>query len=119
MEVHERPAWTRRAFGLVCAAVFALTFGGSSTARKVNAEESAAVAPSRALRMADALPSWQDGSARQPILKFAVDATREGAPTLVPPAVRLAALDGGRVPRDRPPVAGERNETRGDKRSSA
>lgn len=42
---------------------------------------------------ADPLPSWQDGAARQTILKFVASVTREGSPTYVPPAERIATFD--------------------------
>ena len=39
------------------------------------------------------LPSWNDGEARQSILRFVESVTREGAPTFVPPAERIAVFD--------------------------
>jgi len=41
----------------------------------------------------DPLPSWRDGTAKQSILKFVADITREGAPNYVPPAQRIAVFD--------------------------
>jgi hypothetical protein len=42
---------------------------------------------------ADALPSWNDGPAKQAIISFIADVTREGAPTHIPPAERIAVFD--------------------------
>src|SRR5262249_28618551 len=44
-------------------------------------------------RAAEALPSWNDGEARRSILAFVESVTREGAPTFVPPAERIAVFD--------------------------
>jgi phosphoglycolate phosphatase-like HAD superfamily hydrolase len=44
-------------------------------------------------RAAEPLPSWNDGEARQAILRFVESVTREGAPTFVPPAERIAVFD--------------------------
>ena len=41
----------------------------------------------------EALPSWNDGPARQAILAFVRDTTDEGKPTFVPPAERIATFD--------------------------
>jgi phosphoglycolate phosphatase-like HAD superfamily hydrolase len=41
----------------------------------------------------DPLPSWADGPARQAILAFVEDVTREGSPGYVPPAQRIATFD--------------------------
>jgi phosphoglycolate phosphatase-like HAD superfamily hydrolase len=51
-----------------------------------------AVGP-RSLRGAEPLPSWNDGEARQSILRFVESVTRGGAPTFVPPAERIAVFD--------------------------
>jgi phosphoserine phosphatase len=41
----------------------------------------------------DPLPSWNDGAAKQAILQFVVDVTKEGSPDYVPPAERIATFD--------------------------
>ena len=41
----------------------------------------------------DPLPSWADGPARQAILDFVDDVTRDGSPNYVAPAQRIAAFD--------------------------
>ncbi|HJZ53333.1 MAG TPA: HAD family hydrolase [Gemmataceae bacterium] len=46
-----------------------------------------------ASRAAEALPSWNDGEAKQSILRFVESVTREGAPTFVPQAERIAVFD--------------------------
>ncbi len=42
---------------------------------------------------ADPLPSWNDGAAKQSIIRFVDDVTGEDAPTFVPPADRIAVFD--------------------------
>ena len=42
---------------------------------------------------ADPLPSWNDGANKQAILKFVGDVSREGAPTFVATAERIAVFD--------------------------
>jgi len=49
-----------------------------------------------ALRLAaaqDGLSSWNEGPTKQAIVKFVADTTRQGAPTFVPPAERIATFD--------------------------
>ncbi len=41
----------------------------------------------------DALPSWNDGVAKQAIVDFVAEATTEGSPGFVPPAERIAMFD--------------------------
>jgi phosphoglycolate phosphatase-like HAD superfamily hydrolase len=41
----------------------------------------------------DALPSWNDGPAKQAIVAFVDATTREGSPKFVPPAERIATFD--------------------------
>ncbi len=53
-----------------------------------------ALAPSGVLAQSeDLLPSWNAGPARQAILRFVADVTRQGAPTFVAPAERIAVFD--------------------------
>jgi phosphoserine phosphatase len=42
---------------------------------------------------ADPLPSWNDGAAKQSILQFVAEVTKEGGPKYVPPAERVATFD--------------------------
>ena len=42
---------------------------------------------------ADPLPSWNDGKAKQSIIQFVEDVTREGSPDFLPKAQRIAAFD--------------------------
>ena len=44
-------------------------------------------------RGAEPLPSWNDGAARQTIVRFVTDVTRPGSRTFVPPAERIAVFD--------------------------
>jgi phosphoglycolate phosphatase-like HAD superfamily hydrolase len=44
-------------------------------------------------RAQDPLPSWNDGPAKQAIVKFVSDVTREGATTFIPSAERIAVFD--------------------------
>jgi len=43
--------------------------------------------------LAQALPSWNEGPAKQAILKFVADVTTAGSPLLVPPEQRIAVFD--------------------------
>ncbi|MEJ0095316.1 MAG: HAD family hydrolase [Methylocella sp.] len=42
---------------------------------------------------ADPLPSWNDGAAKQSIIKFVEDVTREGSPNFAPVEKRIATFD--------------------------
>ena len=46
-----------------------------------------------AVAQTDPLPSWNDGPAKQAIVAFVTDVTREGSPDFVPPAERIATFD--------------------------
>ncbi|MDM0018397.1 HAD family hydrolase [Variovorax saccharolyticus] len=46
-----------------------------------------------ALAQAQGLPSWNDGAAKQAILRFVADVTTPGSATFVPPAERIAVFD--------------------------
>ena len=41
----------------------------------------------------DPLPSWNDGAAKQAIVKFVKETTTQGSPKFVPPAERIATFD--------------------------
>ena len=49
--------------------------------------------PTAAIAQADPLPSWNERPVKQSILKFVADVTREGSPSFVPPAQRIATFD--------------------------
>jgi phosphoglycolate phosphatase-like HAD superfamily hydrolase len=53
----------------------------------------ALLACASAAAQTDPLPSWKEGSSKRAILKFVSEVTKEGAPTFVPPAERIAAFD--------------------------
>ncbi|PWB74220.1 MAG: haloacid dehalogenase [Holophagae bacterium] len=53
----------------------------------------AALAVAPAACAADPLPSWNDGAARQSIVRFVERATKAGSPELVPPDGRIAVFD--------------------------
>jgi hypothetical protein len=46
-----------------------------------------------ALAQTDPLPSWNDGPAKQAIVKFVQDTTTQGSPKFVPPPERIATFD--------------------------
>jgi phosphoglycolate phosphatase-like HAD superfamily hydrolase len=46
-----------------------------------------------AVAQTDPLPSWNDGPAKQAIVAFVTDVTREGFPDFVPPSERVATFD--------------------------
>ncbi len=71
---HTALQWSRRAFAAVLAA---LALAGCASVGGG----------------ADPLPSWNDGANKQAILKFVGDVTRDGAPTFVAPAERIAVFD--------------------------
>jgi phosphoserine phosphatase len=48
---------------------------------------------SAAVAQTDPLPSWNNGPAKQAIVAFVTDVTREGSPDFVPPAERIATFD--------------------------
>src|SRR5918994_1263715 len=48
---------------------------------------------SAAVAQTDPLPSWNDGPAKQAIVAFVTDVTREGSPDFVPPPERIATFD--------------------------
>ena len=52
-----------------------------------------AQAAAHAARAADPLPSWNDGAAKQAVLRFVGEATREGSAGFVAPAERIAVFD--------------------------
>jgi phosphoglycolate phosphatase-like HAD superfamily hydrolase len=49
--------------------------------------------PQFAFGQADALPSWNDGKAKQAIVAFVDKVTRQGSPDFVPPPERIATFD--------------------------
>jgi hypothetical protein len=64
-------------------------------ARHLVAAAAAAVAVASAARAhgADALPSWNEGAAKQAIVAFVGKVTRQGGPDFVPPEERIATFD--------------------------
>ena len=50
------------------------------------------VLSTQALAQTDPLPSWNEGAAKQAIVKFVQETTTEGSPRFVPPAERIAIL---------------------------
>ena len=48
---------------------------------------------SAGLAQAQALPSWNEGPARQALMRFVSDVTTAGAPTFVAAAERIAVFD--------------------------
>ncbi|MBO9651663.1 MAG: haloacid dehalogenase-like hydrolase [Variovorax sp.] len=81
MEAESLTPWrrlTRRAFGALWTVAAASTLIGCAGTGKM---------------AGDRLPSWNDGPAKTAIVKFVGDVTREGGPSYVPPAERIAAFD--------------------------
>ena len=87
-QTYSRRRWLRRSLDCVGAALVALTLCGCAS----HGGDASTMQPGSAAT-ATALPSWRDGAARQAILKFVADVTREGSPTFVPPADRIAVFD--------------------------
>jgi hypothetical protein len=46
-----------------------------------------------AARATDALPSWNEGTAKESVVDFVMKVTKEGGPDFVPPAERIATFD--------------------------
>ena len=87
MQFYHRRDWLCRASVFLGAALLALSLAGC--AGTGSASTAQPVSPATA----DALPSWRDGTAKQTITKFVGDVTREGSPSFVAPAERIAVFD--------------------------
>ncbi|SAL42100.1 phosphoserine phosphatase [Caballeronia peredens] len=84
----ERRRLLARATALVAAALI------GACANTNDAPAPASMSGAQALPAAGAvLPSWRAGRARDAIVGFVNDVTREGSPTYVPPAERIAVFD--------------------------
>lgn len=82
--------WRRwQAAGAACVAAAALALSFSACTTPAPTGQSAA----QTTPAAPALPSWRDGAARQAILRFVADVTREGSASYVAPAERIAVFD--------------------------
>jgi hypothetical protein len=63
------------------------------------------VAPNaRSLAQTDALPSWNDGAAKQAIVTFVTERTDSKSPKFIPPAERIATFDPDGTPRVEKPL---------------
>jgi len=87
MQFYHRRDWLCRASVFLGAALLALSLAGC--AGTGSASTAQPVSPATA----DALPSWRNGTAKQTITKFVGDVTREGSPSFVAPAERIAVFD--------------------------
>ena len=85
MEPCRQPEWSSRALRLMRLALLLLSLAACATQHDSNAPA--------ASNPATALPSWRDTPTRQAIQRFVADVTREGSPTFVPPAERIAVFD--------------------------
>ncbi|UVA81861.1 HAD family hydrolase [Pandoraea commovens] len=84
----------RSRFGRAAAAVVvALSLAACATPTPTPPEQQAASPASSSAHTADALPSWRDGGAKQAIVRFVADVTRNGSASYVPPAERIAVFD--------------------------
>jgi phosphoglycolate phosphatase-like HAD superfamily hydrolase len=82
----------RRVWGVAGVALVVLSLAGcAGQAGTTTGTASPDVAS--AANAATALPSWRDGTAKQNIVKFVGDVTREGSPSYVAPAARIAVFD--------------------------
>src|SRR5688500_7142360 len=52
-----------------------------------------AVSVAKVIQAQDALPSWNDGAAKQAIVAFVTSTTTDGSGDFVPPAERIATFD--------------------------
>ncbi|CAG4903330.1 HAD family hydrolase [Paraburkholderia saeva] len=91
MQLPFRRSGTCRAWSV--AGVALLVFALAGCAGQGASTGAAAPGAASAANAATALPSWRDGVAKQNIVKFVNDVTREGSPTYVAPADRIAVFD--------------------------
>jgi phosphoglycolate phosphatase-like HAD superfamily hydrolase len=91
MQPCRQPESSNRAVSLIRAAFVALALAGCAAHNGTGASTN--TTPPSAVSAATMLPSWRDGAAKQKIQKFVADVTREGSPTFVPPAERIAVFD--------------------------
>jgi phosphoglycolate phosphatase-like HAD superfamily hydrolase len=87
MQLHGRRNWLSRACALLGGALVALSLAGCAGAGSTTAAQPVMSGT------ADALPSWRDGAAKRSITKFVGDVTRNGSPSFVAPAERIAVFD--------------------------
>ena len=85
MQSCRQPDWSSRALRLVRLALLVLSLAACATQH--DGYTPAASNP------ATALPSWRDTPTKQAIQRFVADVTREGSPSFVPPADRIAVFD--------------------------
>ncbi|MFM0417906.1 HAD family hydrolase [Paraburkholderia aromaticivorans] len=88
MHLRHQPVSSSRALRLIRVACVAFSLAGCAAPH-----DGVAPSPTTANNPAAALPSWRDTPARQAIQSFVADVTREGSPSFVPPAERIAVFD--------------------------
>lgn len=93
MHLSSRRNWLNRASGLIAATLLSLTFTACADRNTAGPATPAAAGTAQSTQNAAALPSWRDGAARQAIIKFVGDVTREGSPNYVAPEKRIAVFD--------------------------
>jgi phosphoglycolate phosphatase-like HAD superfamily hydrolase len=82
----------RRVWGVAGVALVVLSLAGCAGQAGTTTGTASPDAVSAA-NAATALPSWRNGTAKQNIVKFVSDVTREGSPSYVAPAARIAVFD--------------------------
>uniref|UniRef100_UPI002610953E HAD family hydrolase n=1 Tax=Paraburkholderia sp. TaxID=1926495 RepID=UPI002610953E len=92
MDCLNHRGWIRHAAGQIGHALFALMFA-LTLAGCAGSGNGPGAAQTGVSSTTDPLPSWRNGAAKQSILKFVADVTREGAPNYVPAAQRVAVFD--------------------------
>ena len=88
MHLHPQPVWPNRPLRLIRAVCVALSLAGCAAPH-----DGMAPGQPTAARPAATLSSWRDTAAKQAIQSFVADVTREGSPSFVPPAQRIAVFD--------------------------
>ncbi|VVE12611.1 HAD family hydrolase [Pandoraea anhela] len=87
----------RATFAAIAAALAlsltACTTAPTSSASHPSTAQSAANPAASPATVAAALPSWRDTAAKQAIVRFVSEVTREGSTTYVPPVERIAVFD--------------------------
>ena len=90
MKLPLRRSGLSRVWSAAGAALIVFSFAGCAGQGGTAASAPQAASAANA---ATALPSWRDGAAKRSIVKFVGDVTREGSPTYVAPAARIAVFD--------------------------
>ncbi len=88
MQLRHQPVWSSRALRAMRAALIVLSLAGCAASHN-----GMAPAQPTATNPSATLASWRDTPTKRAIESFVADVTREGSPSFVPPAERIAVFD--------------------------